>query len=124
MTILYCLIFVWFHLNLENEEIRRELALSQLLQLIELPVVEGIICDTATNGANKEQMAFNNLAFRQHDSILSELSAGRYGNQKKQQFYFVKTSLFCMSGEKKSQICIRTLVVCHRRIPSIMCTVL
>lgn len=61
----------------ENYELKREVALSQLLQLIELPVVEGIVSETGRT-IQKDGMAFSNLAFKQQDSILSANSLNRY----------------------------------------------
>ncbi len=58
-------------------ELKREIALSQLLQLIELPVVEGIVGESGSCVKN-DGTGFNNFAFKQQDSILSAESPGRY----------------------------------------------
>ena len=65
----------WMYFT-ENYELKREVALSQLLQLIELPVVEGII-NEAGRTVQKDNMVFNNFAFKQQDSILSANSFNR-----------------------------------------------
>ncbi len=62
----------------EDHEMKREVALSFLLQLIDLPVVESIVSEKGYN-SQKEGMAFNNLAFKQQDSsILSGILPCRY----------------------------------------------
>ena len=70
ITYYFCMYFT------ENYELKREVALSQLLQLIELPVVEGII-NEAGRTVQKDNMVFNNFAFKQQDSILSANSFNR-----------------------------------------------
>jgi len=43
-------------------ELRKEIALSQLSQIIELPILEGLIC-TGTHNSQSEQPGYDNAVF-------------------------------------------------------------
>jgi hypothetical protein len=56
----------------EEEEIWREVALAQLLTLVDIPVLDPILSyDHTSQAAIAKDMAFSNLAFKRVESISS-----------------------------------------------------
>ncbi|KAK2185732.1 hypothetical protein NP493_225g03035 [Ridgeia piscesae] len=55
-----------------EEEIWREVALRQLLTLVDIPVLDGILsCEVSLPKVAKQDLAYSNLAFRRFESISS-----------------------------------------------------
>ena len=55
-------------------EIRREVVLSRLLTMVELPILDGILSYEGTanqKSSRKQPLAFSNLAFKRQESICS-----------------------------------------------------
>ena len=65
------------YLFLVEEEVWREVALSQLLMLVDIPVLDTILSYDATeekSGKQQSSAAFSNLAFKRWESITSLFS--------------------------------------------------